>query len=229
MSNPAVLAKQLAKIKAAYARQTGPNGQPRNPVIVQSELRMEALMSTSATSFRFFPGLSGGANNGNPFATEIRLDLNDVFFVNEINLQVAAPSGASDGAYRLYNYAPASVFNTSGAAAAISGVYTNGVLNINKDQVLYVQNWQLRKHLKAPIIQDGLTFGFTTTGGTAPNGVDSLDGSLDGFYPLLPGINFSGKDNVQININIPSAMAAIQNANARFVLTFRGYKAFQAA
>jgi hypothetical protein len=217
MSNPVILAKQLARIRAAYA------SEGRKPVIVPGELRLESALSASSTSFRFFHSVTQAG-----FNTEIKLDLNDVFFVSEINVQVAAPASATDTAFRLFNYGNSVEFSTANARTSINGLYNNGVLNITKDQVLYLQNWMLKKHYKSPIWQDNLTTGFTTTGATVPNGQDATDGATDGFYPLVPSINFSGRDNLNISINVATSLAAIQ-ANSRLVLTFRGFKAIQAA
>jgi len=216
-NNPVILSKQLARIKAAFAKDN------RNPVVVQSELRLESALSATATQFNF-----NMSKTTSGFNTEVKLDLNDMFFVTEINVQVAAPSSATASDFRLFNYGNRAVFSAANTFASIEGLYANGVLNVSKDQVLYLQQWALRKHYHVPIWQDSLTTGFTTTGSTAPNGTDAYDGACDGFYPVVPGINFSGKDNVNISISVPTNLTAVV-ANSRIVMTLRGFKAFNAS
>ncbi len=217
MKNSIILRNEIETVKAAYA------AKGRNPVIVPAEIRMEALLATGVNKFTFQPN-----KQGTPFNTEIRLDQMDEFSVTEIGVFVAKPSSSTDSSYRLFTYGNEVVFSGTNTGEAIEGLYANGVLNILKDQVQYLQNYMLRKFYKVPEIQDGLTFGYTTSGAALPNGKDSTDGSEDGFYPLVPFVTFNGQDNVDINITTPSALAAIET-NSRLVVVLRGYKAYNAA
>jgi hypothetical protein len=217
MINSALLAREYAKIKQTYAKQG------RNAVIVFSEIRMEAALSASANVFSFNTQKSQSG-----FNTEVRLDQNDVFSAFGIGIFVAKPSSSTDSGYRLFTYGNRSVFSNTNTGSSIDGLYANGKLNISKDQVQYIQDWQLSKHYKVPFTQDNQNFGFTASGATLPNSLDSVDWQNDGFFPLVPSISFTGKDNMNININVPVNLTAVET-NSRIVMILRGFKAYNAA
>jgi hypothetical protein len=209
--------KQLALVKAQY------ESAGRKPVIVDAAVRMEATMAANQQSFTFYPGQGGTVTN-----TEQRLSLNDGFSIFEIGVFVSKPSSSTDTQYKLYSYPNAATFSTSNVAVSLNGFYNNGVLNISKDQVNYLENYPLYNHRYVQDIQDGLTFGYTTTGATVPNGVDSFNGLSDGFAPLASYINITGRDTLTVNIQLPAGLQAVET-NQRVVLIFRGYKAYNVA
>ncbi len=209
--------KQLALVKAQY------EAAQRKPVIVDAAIRMEATMAANQQSFIFYPG-----QGGTPTNTEQRLSLNDGFSIFEIGVFVAKPASATSTIFKLYSYPNAAVFSTSNVATSLDGFYNNGVLNISKDQVNYLENYPLLNHRFVPEVQDGLTFGYTTSGATAPNGVDSFNGLSNGFAPLASYINITGRDTLNVNIQLPAGLAAVES-NQRVVLIFRGYKAYNVA
>jgi hypothetical protein len=209
--------KQLALVKAQY------ESAGRKPVIVDAAVRMEATMAANQQSFTFYPGQGGTVTN-----TEQRLSLNDGFSIFEIGVFVSKPSSSTDTQYKLYSYPNAATFSTSNVVASLNGFYNNGVLNISKDQVNYLENYPLYNHRYVQDIQDGLTYGYTTSGATAPNGVDSFNGLSDGFAPLASYINITGRDTLTVNIQLPAGLQAVET-NQRVVLVFRGYKAYNVA
>jgi hypothetical protein len=209
--------KQLALIKAQY------EAAGRKPVIVDAAVRMEATMAANQQSFTFYPG-----QGGTPTNTEQRLSLNDGFSIFEIGVFVADPASATDTQYKLFSYPNATQFATSNVANSLNGFYNNGVLNISKDQVNYLENYPLYNHRYVPEVQEGLTYGYTTSGATAPNGLDSFNGLSDGFAPLASFINITGRDTLTVNIQLPAGLQAAET-NQRVVLVFRGYKAYNVA
>jgi hypothetical protein len=209
--------KQLALIKAQY------EAAGRKPVIVDAAVRMEATMAANQQSFTFYPG-----QGGTPTNTEQRLSLNDGFSIFEIGVFVADPASATDTQYKLFSYPNATQFATSNVANSLNGFYNNGVLNISKDQVNYLENYPLYNHRYVPEVQDSLTFGYTTSGATAPSGVDSFNGLSDGFAPLASFINITGRDTLTVNIQLPAGLQAVETYQ-RVILIFRGYKAYNVA
>jgi hypothetical protein len=209
--------KQLALIKAQY------EAAGRKPVIVDAAVRMEATMAANQQSFTFYPG-----QGGTPTNTEQRLSLNDGFSIFEIGVFVADLASATDTQYKLFSYPNATQFATSNVVNSLNGFYNNGVLNISKDQVNYLENYPLYNHRYVPEVQEGLTYGYTTSGATAPNGVDSFNGLSDGFAPLASFINITGRDTLTVNIQLPAGLQAVET-NQRVVLVFRGYKAYNVA
>jgi hypothetical protein len=209
--------KQLALIKAQY------EAAGRKPVIVDAAVRMEATMAANQQSFTFYPG-----QGGTPPNTEQRLSLNDGFSIFEIGVFVADPSSATDTQYKLFSYPNATQFATSNVAASLNGFYNNGVLNISKDQVNYLENYPLLNHRYVPEMQDNLTFGYTTASATVQNGLDSFNGLSDGYAPLASFINITGRDTLTVNIQLPAGLQAVETYQ-RVVLVFRGYKAYNVA
>jgi hypothetical protein len=211
--------KQLALVKEQYAS----NG--RKPIIVDSIIRAEVSMSANQQNFVFN---LGETNGGTTFNTETRLALNDGFSIFEVGVFVAKPSSGTASNFKLYTYPNAGVFSTSNVASSLDGFFNNGSLNVQKDQVNYLQNFPLLFNRFVPEVQDGLTYGYTTTGATAPNGLDSFDGNEDGFTPLAAYINITGRDSLNVNIQIPTGLAAVET-NQRAILIFKGYKAYNVA
>lgn len=209
--------KQLALVKAQY------EAAGRKPVIVDAAIRMEATMAANQQSFIFYPG-----QGGTPTNTEQRLSLNDGFSIFEIGVFIADPASATSTIFKLFTYPNATQFATSNVASSLDGFYNNGVLNISKDQVNYLENYPLLNHRYVPEVQDGLTFGYTTSGATAPNGLDSFNGLSNGFAPLASYINITGRDTLNVNIQLPAGLAAVETFQ-RVVLIFRGYKAYNVA
>lgn len=212
--------KQLALVKAQYEAQKIQKGLPM-PVIVDSAIRLESAMAANQQQFIF--NIAPGS--GTTYNTEQRLALNDGFSIFEIGVFVTKPASSTSTIFKLYSYPNASVFSTSNVASSLDGFYNNGVLNISKDQVNYLQNYPLSNHRFVPVVQDGLTGGYTTSGATAPNGLDSFDGKDDAFAPLAQYINITGRDSLNINITLPAGLAAVET-NQRVVLIMRGYKAY---
>jgi hypothetical protein len=128
----------------------------------------------------------------------------------------------------LFSYPNATQFATSNVAASLNGFYNNGVLNISKDQVNYLENYPLLNHRYVPEMQDNLTFGYTTASATVQNGLDSFNGLSDGYAPLASFINITGRDTLTVNIQLPAGLQAVETYQ-RVVLVFRGYKAYNVA
>lgn len=210
--------KQLSLIKAAYA------AQGRKPVIVDASLRLETAMAANQQQFNFY----AGTGQGSVFNTEVRLDLNDGFSIFEIGLFVAKPASTTSTIFKLYSYPNASVFSTSNVATSLDGFYNQGKLNISKDQVNYLENYPTLNCRFVQQTQEGLTFGYTTSGATLPNGLDNFDGNNDGYTSLAAPINITGRDSLNINISIPAGLTAVETYQ-RAVLVFRGFKAYNVA
>jgi hypothetical protein len=212
--------KQLALVKAQY------ESAGRKPVIVDAAVRMEATMAANQQSFTFYPGQGGTVTN-----TEQRLSLNDGFSIFEVGVFVSKLSSSTNTQFKLYSYPNAQIFTTSNVVASLDGFYNNGVLNISKDQVNYLENYPLYNHRHVPEMQDQITFGLTAalfTTSVTNNAVDSFNGLTDGFAPLASYINITGRDTLTVNIQLPAGLQAVET-NQRVVLVFRGYKAYNVA
>ena len=189
--------------------------------LTQSYIRSEVLMSTTQSRLHL-PILVTDNQNGNAFNTERRLQLTDVFIVSSINVQVAKPASATDGAYQTLNYGDATVFTTSGVPAAILGAYCNGYLSMIVDNDQMLPAWDMQQHLRVPTVQAATNVITAYSGATAVTPVvNSWDGSNDGIVPNEPNFILTGNSNIDFSMNLINAMAAIESTG-RWIVRLRG-------
>ena len=182
-------------------------------VLSQSYLRSEVAMSTSTTSYQF-PILVNSTGSTTSFATTNLLALQDAFVVSEIGVFVSIPASSTTTAFPLYTYPNASVFTTSGAAAALYNLY-NGKLSITINNRQVVPSWDIYKHLYVPQTQQGAAATATT--------IDENDASQYGYYPCEPNIVLVGSKNNVVSIELPGAISTLQASVApRISLIFKG-------
>lgn len=208
------LRQAYATVKNAY------KAKQRNPVTTASDLRSLVPVVTGKTSYTF-PIIVGDDTNNYPEA--ILLNRADAFTAVEIGIFIGAKSSVSDTAYDWYSYPNATIFTASGAATAFKTLYNNSVINATINNVQYLQNYSVSRLRKAPIVQQGLTYGYTTSGATAPNGVDSFNGQVDGFYPLVPTLQLSGTSKIEIQLNLASGLTAASSGTYVIGLMVRGF------
>ena len=185
--------------------------------LTQSQIRSEVLMTTGSTRLHF-PVLINDSQNGNAFSTEKRLQLQDVFIVSAMALAVAKPASATDGGFDLFTYSNLSVFTTANVPAAIRGVYANGNISVAVDNDQVVPYLPTNIFYKAPFTQQAANADYTTSG---INLLDSRDGSQDGIMQIEPNLIWSGNSQIDVNLNLPAAMAAVESTG-RFVLLVYG-------
>ena len=182
-------------------------------VLSQSYIRSEVAMSTSTTNYHI-PVLVNDTQNGNAFATENRLALQDAAIVYGIGVFVSRPAASTTTAFPYYTYPNAQAFTTAGAADALYNLY-NGQLNmvINNRQI--VPSWPLYQHLYVPQTQQGTSTGTNTA-------IDQNDGSEYGYVPVEPNIVLVGSKNNQISLQLPAAIGTLQAATApRIIVIFK--------
>lgn len=190
---------------------------PATAKLTSSVIRGEVAMSTSSTRFHL-PVLVNDQQNGNAFNTEKRLQLQDVFVVSAVGLYCAAPASATATGFQLFTYGSPTVFSTANAAASIAGAYANGNISVAIDNDQTVPFHATAVHYKAPLTQAGTNVGYSASGNSQ---VDAIDGSDDGIFPLGAYWVLSGASQIDVNLNLPGAMAAIQSG-ARWVAVFYG-------
>lgn len=208
------LRQAYATIKNAY------KAKQRNPVTTASDLRSLVPVVTGKTQYTF-PIIVGDDANNYPEA--ILLNRADAFTAVELGIFIGAKSSTSDTAYDWYSYPNATIFTASGAATAFKTLYNNSFLNATINNVQYLQNFSVSRIRKAPVVQTGLTYGYTTSGATAPNGVDSFNGQVDGLYPLVPTLQLSGTSKIDITLNLSSGLTAASSGSYVICLAIRGF------
>jgi hypothetical protein len=183
--------------------------------LTQHTLRLEALLSNASTQYQLgvltnqqSPGASGSS-----FNTEVKLNLQDSIFVHEIGVFIAAPGSATDTAYRLATFPDTQIF-TGGTAATMQQIY-NGSLKLSVDNDQIVPNWDLVRHNNVP------NPNYTAATNSQ---VSAFDGTTQGFAPVEPMFILNGQQNINLSINLQSALGTLQ-ANSRLIVMLRGHLA----
>lgn len=185
----------------------------QNPVeqfrLTQSRLRLEQPIVTTSTSYRF-PVLNNIQNQGTPFNTEVRLNMQDTFVVTHVGIYVGLPTSATDAAYPLQSFFNPFLFTNDGPMEVVY----NGTLKllINNSQI--IQNWPLAWHKHVPQTQQTQAVG-------ADSPRDEFDGSDFGIQPMQPFVLLGGAANIELTVNLPLAPTAA-DANSRLIICFDG-------
>lgn len=185
-------------------------------VLSQSYLRFEVALSTTQTQYSFDTLIN--ENNNTNFVTQNKLNLQDSFLISRIAfyIGIAASSSVSETVVPLYSYPDPVKFSTANAATSLETVY-NGSMTFTVNQRQIVTGWDLYKHKIAPITQTG----YTPTGVTAGNLVNSTNFANDGYYPCEPNLILIGSKKNVVSVTLDGTLAAIQ-ANSRLVMICQG-------
>ena len=192
------------------ARQASLN--PTNTKNTMSDLVLEQALSTGVTNYNF--PVTNTQANGTPFNTEIRLNLQDSFVASSWGMFLLAPSSGVDATFQAHTYASPAVFTGGGAAAAETLYNSYARITVNNDVLVPV--WHLSRHRLVPQSQQ-------VTAAANQNGIaeDQIDLTTYGFYPVEPYLVLIGSKNLQVQMILPAALAAV-TANSRVRFHFRG-------
>jgi hypothetical protein len=174
--------------------------------LTQSTYRFEQPLIAGNTQYQF-PVLVNESVFSN---TEKRLKQQDSAIVNSLAMFVAAPSSATDAAFKLFSYPNTIAFTTN--AAPLQALY-NGNLSLAVNNDILIPNWDLFKHYYCPETQQTDALGAASPG-------DELNGAENAFYPVEPNIVLVGSKNNVINITLPVGITTVA-ANSRIVLIAR--------
>jgi hypothetical protein len=199
----------LESLKMARAAQLN----PLNTKNTMSDLVLEQALSVASTNYNF--PVTNTQANGTPFNTEVRLNLQDSFVASSWGVFLLAPTSATDATFRALTYGSAAVLTTGGAAAAAETIYNSTArITVNNDVLFPI--WHLSRHRMVPQSQQ-------VTAAANQNGIaeDQIDLTTDGFYPIEPYMVFIGSKNIQVQVILPAALAAVQ-AFSRLRIHYRG-------
>lgn len=178
--------------------------------LTQSELRLEQPLVANTSTF-LFPVLSNIQNQAQQFPSEIRLNLQDSFVPTRLAVYVALPSSATATNFLLYNSFNPTVF----ANAVAENGFFNGQLKLMINNSQYINGWGLVRHKTVNQTQQ------VVTPLVATDVEQQFDGANDGMYPVQPFVLLLGSQNIQLTIQLPAALTAV-DANARIVLRWEG-------
>jgi len=216
------------EVKAAYKdanEKAIADGQkaPGMPLLTESQLRLESFVNTTTTRYTFgvlTSDVSPGTTGVN--ATEVRLQTNDNFHIRSIAFYVAFTEASTDTSYRLLSYFSDNVTGSVADTLNYEGIYNNGLLNINVNQVDVLTNYRLSKHKLVPQTQR-----ISVAVDTA---YDQINMQSDGIVNLSPAIMLSGAYTNTITVQLAAAItSAVASNNSRMVVIFDGIRASNAA
>jgi hypothetical protein len=190
-------------------------------VLSQGYLRLEVALSTTITNYQF-PVLVNDVTSSNTaaFNTENRLQLQDAFYCSSFGIFFAAPSSTTATNFQLCTYPNTTVFSSANAATSLFNWY-NSSLSLTVNNRVLVPSYDLYRHYSVPQQQTAANVDYTTSG---INYRDQQDGGMSGFYPVEPGWVLVGSKQINLQVQLSEAMAAVQS-NARAIIILRGHTA----
>jgi hypothetical protein len=175
--------------------------------LTQSFIRVEQPLVALQTLYTF-PVL---VNQAPVLNTEQRLNLQDSFVISELGVYLAAPTSATDTAFRLLSFT--NFFSFAANTVPYYGLY-NGRLIISVNNNIILPAWDLWRHYCANQTQQG-----AAVAAAVPQ--DQFAGERDGMYAVEPNVTLIGSKNYVVQIQLPVGLSAI-TANSRVVIMMRG-------
>lgn len=224
--NQIALRQAFKAIKDRYA------AEGRSNIVTPSDLRLEVKISQNKTTYQFFalqqdtnPDFAGGSSN-----TEIRLNQNDSFHAVLAGLYCASPSSDTSPEFALASYPNPNMFSAA-KAAAYQMFFNNSFVNININNVQYIQKMSTARFRNVGVSQLGLG---ATSSTAAPANVpstlvDQFNGNDDGLTSLGSIIEISGQKKSDIQLVAPAGLSTAPGSYDRLIFMFRGYLALNAA
>lgn len=148
--------------------------------------------------------------------TDNRLDINDDFYVTHVRLgfgiyaDTAAP-GAAD-VQQWANGAPVAAGGFAAGALAVQRAY-NGQMSIECNAVKFMDQLGAELMEWSGDINTGLAVSTVATEGVARTG---KKGWPYGWFPLVPGMLFSGRDKTRFALTIPDPLTFVVASNVMF-------------
>lgn len=185
---------------------------PQSAILTQSYLRLERTLSTSSTSYQFGVLVNDQPGGSAIRANEVRLNLQDAFYVSSIAMYVSVTTNATDTNNVYRTYPNPRIFSTAGADQALYQLY-NGYLSLTVNNRVITSRWALSQHLFVPQTQQNVTPVATTVN------LDQFDGSSFGDVPCEPNWVLIGSKNNNFTITLPNAVSTLQ-ASSTTVVSF---------
>lgn len=188
----------------------------------QNYLRSEQIVATGKTNYQFGILVNENVGAASPRATENRLNLQDIFFVNSVQMLLGLASSPTATDFDLNTWNNPTIFTTALAATALNNLY-NGLLTLSVNNDVITPSWDLARHKYVPQTQAGTGGGGT---GFVLAQSDQKDLYLDSAVPCDPSWVLQGQKNNVLTINLPNAISTVQ-AGATTVIVFilRGFLA----
>jgi len=157
--------------------------------LTQSDLIVQLPIQAGNTSYQFAVLQSVPP----VLPDEIRLALQDLFFVNAMGIFLSATATVGGVAQRFYISAPPL---TLGAAAAPLFSLYRGNLNVSINNVTYIQNWSVQRHFANEETQ------FTPFSAGVAATLPKLLGNQTAFARVNPNFVFNGNSKIDVVLNL---------------------------
>lgn len=188
---------------------------PSKAVLSQSFLRLEVIAATNKTNYQFGVLVNDSPGGAIQRATELRLNLQDAFYVGSVQAFVTLGDAATSTNVVPYTYPNPNVFSTAGAAAALWNFY-NGYLSLTVNNKVITPAWSILRHLEIPQTQQNNAY-------AAGINLDEKNGANMAGYACEPNWVLIGSKNNNLTLNLPEAVGTLQAAKTTiFTLQLNG-------
>lgn len=188
---------------------------PSQAILSQSYLRLERVAATGVTNYQFGVLVNDQPGGSTIRPNEVRLNLQDSFFVSSIQLFTYNTTNATDTDAVLRTYPDRFVYTTAGAAQALYQLY-NGQLSLTVNNRVITPTWDLMRHLVVPQTQQNATLASGVN-------IDQFEGGTYGEYACEPNWVLIGSKNNNLTINLPNAISTLQASSTTVIcLVLRG-------
>lgn len=184
----------------------------------QSYLRAETSLTTTST----IPFNLQSANVAAPLVTEKLLNLNDVFVITNVSVGARFISGTTLTNQKqlnseVINYYDQNIFTEATVGANIASLWNSNLSwIINRRE--YVPALSMRNFLFAPISQTAANAGYAA----GPKQTNAWNSPYTSFLPFEPTV-ISGRDTLNINVNLGSSVVFTSANTVYATLEVRGY------
>ena len=184
----------------------------------QSYLRAETSLSTTST----IPFNLQSANVPSPVVTEKLLNLNDLFVITHVSVGARFISGTSLTNQKQLNAEVINYYDQNTFTEATYGPNIASLWNSNLSWIInrkeYVPALSMRNFLFAPITQTAANSGYAT----GPKTTNAWNSPFTSFLPFEPTV-ISGRDTLNININLNSSVQFTAANTVYATMEVRGY------
>ena len=178
---------------------------PKKAILSQSYLRLERLLSTSTTNYQFGVLVNDAPQGSTIRSTEIRLNLQDAFYVGSVQLFTFNTTNATDTNFTLITYPNRFVYTTAGAAQALYNLY-NGYISLTVNNRIITPNWDVYRHIQVDQTQQNAALASGVN-------IDQVNGADSTGFACEPNWVLIGSKNNVLQINLPAAVGTLQAAS----------------
>jgi hypothetical protein len=182
---------------------------PSTAILSQSFLKLEVVAATNQTNYQFGVLVNDTIAGQPSRRTETRLNLQDAFYVGNVQIYLGLASSATATDYAPITWNNPFQFSTAGASLALNNFY-NGYYSLTVNNRVISTAMPVIRHKTVPILQQN------ATAGSGVNS-DAFDGVQATAYACEPNWVLIGSKNNQLTMNLPAAIGTLQAASTTVI------------